>query len=126
MMLILKNQIINSVVDNKLLSLLLLLIVFDIFTGICRAGARKKLNSSIGLKGLLKHTLIIITNIGIVIIAPIFEMEKTGISLLIFYIIQYSFSILENFIVLDIPIPLFLYEKLVEKNAEYKKYEKGD
>lgn len=122
-MIIIRDSLTNVVVENRLLGGLLLLIVFDIFSGIVKAFKEKRINSSIGLIGLLKHSLVIMVNITIVLISPIFEIEKISNSLVIFYIVQYGFSIIENFVRLGVPVPKFLYDMLLEKSAKYEKVE---
>lgn len=115
-----KEQLINTVINNKHLTFLLIIILFDIFTGIIRAICERDVHSSVGIKGLLKHTLIIFSVIMTTLLSPIFEFEKINGGILIFYMIEYGFSIIENFVAIGLPVPRFLFQILKDKSKDYK------
>lgn len=115
-----KEQLINTVINNKYLSFLLIIILFDIFTGIIRAICERVVHSSVGIKGLLKHTLIIFSVIMTTLLSPVFEFEKINGGILIFYMIEYGFSIIENFVAIGLPVPRFLFQILKDKSKDYK------
>lgn len=107
-----------EVVNNDYLKVLIFIILLDILTGIVKSAVNGRLNSSIGLVGLLKHILIIVTNIFIIMFSPLFELETVATSLVLFFLVQYGISILENWISMGLPVPKFLYNLLKEKEEE--------
>lgn len=109
---------IAEVVGNDYLKVLIFIILLDILTGIVKSAMRGELNSSIGLVGLLKHILIIVTNIFLIMFAPVFELELVSTSLVIFFLVQYGISILENWVCMDLPVPKVLYNLLKDKEDE--------
>lgn len=116
---------VNEVVTNIYLQMLIGLILLDIFTGIMKSAIQGKLSSRIGLSGLLKHTLIIVTNIVLVMFSPVFGLDTVATSLVIFYIVQYGISLIESWISIGLPVPNFVRNMLFEKESELGgKYEK--
>lgn len=107
-----------EVINNDYLKVLIFIILLDILTGIVKSAINGRLNSSIGLVGLLKHILIMVTNIFIVMFSPLFELETVATSLVLFFLVQYGISILENWISMGLPVPKFLYDMLKEKEDE--------
>lgn len=101
--------------------ILCIIIIFDIVTGVLKAKIWNVIDSSIGLKGMIKHCLIIMI---FVVIYPIFSLIGLRIipeTMCIIYILQYLLSILENFGVMGIYQPKFLKTKI---QSEINKYEK--
>ncbi len=94
------------------LKLLLSLTVFDILTGIVKSAIKGKLSSSIGLIGLLKHTLVMVTMVTVTMYAPIYGVEDFAKLLVSFYCLQYAISIIENWVGIGLPVPKFLYDML--------------
>ena len=95
--------------------------VIDYITGICKGIYHKKLNSTIGLKGILKKFGYLL----IVILATLFDNiihdESMAIRALViyFFISNDAISILENWKSLGMPLPkkIFdVFEKLKEKS----------
>lgn len=103
------------------LKTLLVLIVLDYITGICKAIVNKKINSNIGAKGIIKK-------VGyLIIVALSFYLDKvvgdTGAirSLIIyFFVANEGISILENWSAMGLPLPKKIFEVL-----EQIKNEKG-
>lgn len=91
---------------------LVLLIIVDIFLGILSGYINKELSSSIGLEGVIKHSVVILLNIVFKYISDIYNLESFFTLFLMFYLIQYSLSILENVYSIGVPIPTFLVERL--------------
>lgn len=117
---------ITETFGNPLFKILIVLIVLDIISGLIRATINKELDSSIGLEGLLKHMLVIIT-IGIVIMfTPALGLGILGDTFVVFYIIQYAISMVESFERLGLPVPKGLKKFLKDKQEEenYGKYNK--
>src|SRR5574344_1913333 len=92
---------------------LLIIIVLDYITGICKAIVNKKINSNIGAKGIIKK-------VGyLIIVALSFYLDKvvgdTGAirSLVIyFFVANEGISILENWGAMGLPLPKKIFEVL--------------
>ena len=98
---------------DTLFKTFLVFIIIDYFSGILKAIYDKKLNSTIGIKGIVKK----IGYIFIVIIATIFDnlngnkmMIRNPIILM--FITNEGISVLENLSYVGVPIPKILKEKL--------------
>lgn len=103
--------------DSLIISLLTVMII-DYITGICKGIYNKKLNSSIGIKGILKKLGYIV----IVILATLFDNIINDKSMAIralvvyFFISNESISILENWASLGLP------DKYILKQSNYKSF----
>lgn len=106
-----KEQI-QILANSDLYFVFLLLVTFDIFIGILTAFSSKSLDSRIGIKGMVKHSGIIILVTTLSLILPIFHYGYIARITKIFYIVQYIISILENFDIIGIPIPPIIKEQL--------------
>lgn len=98
----------NNMYHSMLLWGFLLMIILDILTGLLSAGVTGNLDSCIGLKGLMKHTTIILLVLIMEIITRLISMEWVSQSFSLYYILQYIFSILENLDEMGVPFPLWL------------------
>ena len=93
---------------------ILILIGLDIILGIIRAFIEKKLNSKFGLTGIIKHSIVILLLVAFKFITTEYNINEYYNLFLIFYIIQYSISILEHVYKMGIPVPKFLISRLKE------------
>ena len=98
----------NNMYHSILLWGFLLMIILDILTGLLRAGASGNLDSRIGLKGMIKHTTIILLVLIMEIVTRLINMDWVSQSFSLYYILQYIFSILENLDEVGVPFPLWL------------------
>ena len=109
---------------NKVLSpevnLLLSLILFDVLTGIVKSAVNKKLSSSVGIAGLLKHTLVMVTMVTISLFAPVYGVTEYATLLTSFYCLQYGLSIIENWVAIGLPVPAFLYKMLDRMGEKFE------
>lgn len=107
----LSNQYLDSYVY-----LLFIVVIIDIFTGFAKAflsnNEEKKLDSSVGLKGLMKHVLVIILVLTFHIYCSIFQLISYSQIFISFYIANYGISIMENLGDMGIPVPEFIKTKL--------------
>ena len=99
--------------------LLLSLVLFDVLTGIVKSAVKKKLSSTIGIAGLLKHTLVMVTMATISLFAPIYGVSEYATLLISFYCLQYALSIIENWVAIGLPIPAFLYQMLDKVSKKF-------
>ena len=106
--------------DSLVISLIIVMAI-DYITGICKGIYHKKLNSTFGLKGILKKFGYLL----IVILATLFDNiihdESMAIRALViyFFISNEAISILENWGSLGLPLPkkIFdVFEKLKEQS----------
>lgn len=97
--------------DSLFISLLIVMAI-DYITGLCKAIYKRKLNSSIGMKGIIKKFGYLI----IIILATLFDRlindDTMAIRTLViyFFVSNESLSILENWGALGLPLPKKLYE----------------
>lgn len=107
---------------DTLLNTLLIVISIDYITGLCKGIYKKELNSKKGIKGIIKK----IGYILIVILATLFDKVIGDNSQAIRTLVIYSFianealSILENWALMDLPLPKKLFE-VFEKLKETDK-----
>lgn len=98
----------NEMYYSMLLWGFLLMIVLDVMTGLLKAGVTGNIDSRIGLKGLMKHTTIVLLILIMGIVTRLINVQWVSQSFCLYYILQYIFSILENLDEMGIPFPLWL------------------
>ena len=100
----------------------LMMIIFEIFTGMIKAFIAHKLNSSISLKGLAKHTSVILVIITFYPYLLFIGFKGVANALILFVIVTYAISITENFEIIGVPIPKFLKKRLekIKKDIDNK------
>lgn len=108
----------EQAIKNPLLTVLLITIMFDIATGILKAFVNNNLNSTINKNGLSKHMGVMLLVILVIIIFKPLEMESLINTILSFYIFSYILSILENLILIGVPIPKWLKDKFMVLRGE--------
>ena len=92
--------------DNSALFIsLIVLIVVDVITGKFKALKLGVIDSSIGTSGIMKHTTIILLTVLVFLVSRIIGMAEIGHIFKVFYILEYTTSILENLEALGIPFP---------------------
>ena len=109
----------STLMNNSYLKFLIIVIVLDIIAGTVRAIIQKRLNSSIGTVGLLKHMLVLITISILVMFAPLFELGVLANTLIGFYIFQYGLSVSENWEAIGLPLPKWVKDRMENKKREY-------
>ena len=117
-----KQQIITTIfnlLDSNYIFIFLTAIIVDIITGILKGLYNNKLSSRIGLKGLIKHCCIILIVFTISVILPLMGYTTGARAIIVFYIIQYCLSIIENVGCIGVPIPPYVtkaIQQLTSKN----------
>lgn len=136
------SNFINIISNDKGMKILIVVITFDVIFGVLRAIKERKLNSTIGIDGIIRKvgmmlsiicSLILdnILNIDLIMFIPseikeYIHIARIGISDLftILYVIFEILSILKNMIRCKLPIPkklqLFLEKILKEFTSEIK------
>jgi toxin secretion/phage lysis holin len=115
----------QSLIDNKLILIYTWAVFFDLVTGFIKSLSRKSTNSTKGLSGLLKHALLLI---AILTLYPMFDligMGGMGDTFLIFYILFYLVSIVENWGQMGLPVPEWVKRYLYKLSDDYNKDDKG-
>lgn len=108
----------EQTMKNPLLTVLLITIMFDIATGVLKAFVNNNLNSTINKNGLSKHTGVMLLVILVIIIFKPLEMESLINTILSFYIFSYMLSIIENLILIGVPVPEWLKDKFMFLRSE--------
>lgn len=140
------SNFINIISNDKGMKILIVVITFDVIFGVLRAIKERKLNSTIGIDGIIRKvgmmlsiicSLILdnILNIDLIMFIPseikeYIHITSIGISDLftILYVVFEILSILKNMIRCKLPIPkklqLFLEKILKEFTSEIKETSK--
>lgn len=131
------DYIISLLVNNKSLQILVIFIVLDVIFGFLRSIKERRLNSTIGIDGLIRKTGMMITivvavildkiiNIDLLFFIPndlktILNISNCGITILFnsLYIIFESLSILKNMKRCGIPFPKKLNDFLEKLLSEF-------
>lgn len=126
------NVILSKLINNKSMQILCVVIVLDLIFGILRAIKERKLNSCIGIDGMIRKVGMLITiivlsvidylvNIDFIGFIPegikeILSIERVGITEVfnLLFIIFESLSILKNMVLCKMPIPVKL-QKFLER-----------
>ena len=103
--------------DSYYIFTFLTAIIIDIITGILKGLYNRKLNSKIGLKGLIKHCCIILIVFTISIILPLMGYTTGARTIIVFYIIQYCLSIIENVGCMGVPIPPYVKKAIQQLSS---------
>ena len=132
-------------VHNKGVQLLIIFIVLDVIFGVLRAIKERKLNSTIGIDGIIRKVgMIIAISVSILVdmivrvdligfipenVKDVLGLSKVGVSMIfnILYIIFEILSILKNMYRCKLPLPkklkVFLEKMLKEFTSEIKEGE---
>ena len=132
-------------VHNKGVQLLIIFIVLDVIFGVLRAIKERKLNSTIGIDGIIRKVgMIIAISVSILVdmivrvdliafipesVKDVLGLSKVGVSMIfnILYIIFAILSILKNMYRCKLPLPkklkVFLEKMLKEFTSEIKEGE---
>ena len=104
-------------------TLLFIFLFLDYLTGVLVAIMEKKINSTIGRKGIFNKVGILIC---VILCNMIDLLEIDGLTSLVqlvsfFFVLNESFSILENLSKLNVPVPSFLISSLKEMQEKNEK-----
>lgn len=104
------NQI-SLVINNDYIYVLLFFIIFDIITGTLKAFSTNTVYSKINKKGITNHITIFLFCIFFSWVFCVFKVNEYTNVLLIFYIVSYGLSIIENIGQMGLPLPQWLLDK---------------
>ena len=105
------------------LQTLLIVIVLDYITGICKAVYNKKINSSVGLKGIMKKVgYLIIVAVAVILDRIAGNTGAIRTLVIYFFVANEGISILENWGGMGLPLPQKLTDTLEQlKNDNNRK-----
>ena len=107
---ILKTDVVNSPYFIGLI----VMIILDFILGTFRSLLAKDLNSSVGLKGLIKHSSVFIIVVIVNEICYVTGYPEMATAFTLFYIWEYAISIVENLAILNIPLPEWVLVRLTD------------
>ena len=100
-----------TVVQNEYLYILLFFIMFDFITGTLKAFSTSTVYSKINKKGITSHIAIFLFCIFFSWVFCIFKVPEYSKVLIMFYIVSYGLSIIENMGQMGLPLPKWLTDK---------------
>lgn len=104
----------TDVVNSPYFIGLIVLIILDFILGTFRSLIAKDLNSSVGLKGLIKHSSVFIIVVIVNEICYVTGYPEMATAFTLFYIWEYAISIVENLAILNIPLPNWVLVRLTD------------
>ena len=117
---------IDNITHNDYLYILLFFIVFDVVTGTLKAFSTNTVYSKINKKGVTNHITIFLLCFLFSWSFYIFKVPEYSKVLIMFYIISYGLSIIENLGKMGIPLPKWLIDKFKVLQEETDKGVESD
>lgn len=93
---------------------LVVVLMIDYFTGVCVACINEKISSKIGFKGICRKVMVLLL-VALTMIVDVIFLEDNRLmshTVIAFYIINESISVLENTATIGIPLPKALVKLL--------------
>ena len=113
------QSIFESTSRNDYIFFLLILIIIDFLTGNAKAWKWKVSDSSVGLKGIIKHSLTFLFYFLLLAFFTYVRMEEIGMIFIYLILFNYVLSIMENLAVMGVYIPKFLSAKVLNEMKRY-------
>ena len=113
------HSIFESTSKNDYIFFLLILIILDFLTGNAKAWKWKVSDSSVGLKGIIKHSLTFLFYFLLLAFFTYVQMEEIGMIFVYLILFNYVLSIIENLAVMGVYIPKFLSVKVLNEMKRY-------
>ena len=113
------QSIFESTSRNDYIFFLLILIIIDFLTGNAKAWKWKVSDSSVGLKGIIKHSLTFLFYFLLLAFFTYVQMEEIGMIFIYLILFNYVLSIIENLAVMGVYIPKFLSAKVLNEMKRY-------
>lgn len=105
---LLTKEILESVTHNYIFIGLVTVIMFDFITGVFKGIYLKTLSSEYGIKGILRMLTVLILIIIIGFFTTLTKQDYIFVTFAMFFILNYVISIIENLNIMNIPLPDFL------------------
>lgn len=110
----------EKLIDNPVFFAFFLIVLADIITGFLKSLVNKKTTSSKGIGGLIKHSTLLLVVCMLYPFCDIYGASGMADTLLIFYILFYAISIVENLGEMGIPVPVWLKKYIYKLSDEYR------
>lgn len=127
---LLTKEILETVTHNYIFIGLVTVIIFDFITGVFKGVYLKTLSSEYGIKGIVRMLTVLILIIIIGFFTTLTKQDYIFITFATFFILEYAISIIENLDMMNIPLPSFLTDFIMNfRTMNEKKLEeqmKGD
>lgn len=111
----------EKLIDNPVFFAFFLIILADILTGFLKSLVNKKTESGKGIGGLIKHSTLLLIASMLYPYLDIYGAGGMADTLLVFYILFYAISIVENLGEMGIPVPVWLKKYIYKLSDEYRK-----
>lgn len=110
---------------NGVMYALLAFVVIDYITGVIAAAVQKRLNSTVGFKGIAKKLgIFILVALGHIIDAQILgDGDALRTAVIFFYLSNEGLSIIENAVAIGLPVPEALKNALAHLDKENKSHD---
>lgn len=105
---LLTKEILETVTHNYIFIGLVTVIIFDFITGVFKGVYLKTLSSEYGIKGVVRMLTVLILIIIIGFFTTLTKQDYIFITFATFFILEYAISIIENLNMMNIPLPSFL------------------
>lgn len=105
---LLTKEILETVTHNYIFIGLVTVIIFDFITGVFKGIYLKTLSSEYGIKGVVRMLTVLILIIIIGFFTTLTKQDYIFITFATFFILEYAISIIENLNMMNIPLPSFL------------------
>ena len=115
-----------TALHNDYIYILLCFIMFDFITGTLKSFSNSTVYSKINKKGITSHIAIFLFCIFFSWVFNIFKVSEYSKVLIMFYIVSYGLSIIENIGEMGIPLPKWLAEKFKVLQEETNKGVESD
>lgn len=116
----------ERMVDNKVIWLFVWSIIIDIGTGFAKSLVTHHTTSSKGTTGLIKHGVLLLIILTLYPMLDINGFDSAANTFVIFYILFYVVSIIENLGQMGIPIPEELRKYIYKLNDNYEREHKHE
>lgn len=110
----------EKLIDNPVFFAFFLIVLIDILTGFLKSLVNKETASDKGIGGLIKHSTLLLVVCMLYPFCDIYGASGMADTLLIFYILFYGISIIENLGQMGIPIPEWLKKYIYKLSDEYR------
>ncbi len=114
----------QGMVDNKVIWLFVWIIIVDIGTGLAKSLVTHHTTSSKGTTGLIKHGVLLLIILTLYPMLDINGFRSAADTFVIFYILFYAVSIIENLGQMGIPIPDEIKKYVYKLSDEYQEEER--
>lgn len=110
---------------NGVMYALIAFVVIDYITGVIAAAVQKRLNSTVGFKGIAKKLgIFILVALGHIIDAQILgDGDALRTAVIFFYLSNEGLSIIENAVAIGLPVPEALKNALAHLDKENKNHD---